>query len=163
MSFPKILSAVTLLSCCLATTAALAQTTDSFEAYTSPEAVSWTAPPSMFPKGTQFSVLTGDPAKPGPFAIRVRMEPGVYIAPHTHNMDEMLTVISGDVQHLVGKTFKASRERDLKAGGFVHLPEGVPHSLKAGAEGAVIQVTGVGPFSMTYVNPADNPASINRH
>ena len=53
------------------------------------------APPSL-PKGAQLALLAGDPAKPGPFALRVRFPPNSVVAPHWHATDENLTVLDGD-------------------------------------------------------------------
>lgn len=126
------------------------------------EAVKWQPAPPMFPHGTKIAILTGDTAKPGPFTLRVMMPSGSFIPPHTHNLDEMLTVISGDIQHFVGQDLSATQQRHLGPGGFVHLPVNVPHAIKAGSQGAVLQVSGTGPFSMAYVNPQDDPRNTGR-
>ena len=46
------------------------------------EAVHWGAAPPTLPKSVQFAVLVGDPAKPGPFVLRVKIPPNTAIAPH---------------------------------------------------------------------------------
>ncbi|AAW60680.1 cupin domain-containing protein [Gluconobacter oxydans] len=126
------------------------------------DAVKWQPAPVMFPHGTKMAILTGDTSKPGPFTLRVMMPSGSFIPPHTHNLDEMLTVISGDIQHFVGQSLATTQQRHLGPGGFVHLPVNVPHAIKAGSQGAVLQVSGMGPFSMTYVNPQDDPRNTGR-
>lgn len=126
------------------------------------DAVTWQPAPPMFPHGTKLAVLTGDTSKPGPFTLRVMMPAGSFIPPHTHNLDEMLTVISGTIQHYVGQSLATTQQRPLGPGGFVHLPVNVPHAIKAGSQGAVLQVSGMGPFSMTYVNPQDDPRNTGR-
>jgi hypothetical protein len=78
-------------------------------------------------------------------------------APHTHNLDEMLTIISGNLDHYTGPKMNPSEGLHMEAGGFVHLPVNMGHALKAGDSGAILQVSGVGPFGMTYVDPKDDP------
>ncbi|MBS1028139.1 cupin domain-containing protein [Gluconobacter albidus] len=126
------------------------------------DAVTWQPAPPMFPHGTKIAILTGDTTKPGPFTLRVMMPAGSFIPPHTHNLDEMLTVISGNIQHFVGQNIATTQRRALGPGGFVHLPVNVPHAIKAGSQGAVLQVSGTGPFSMAYVNPQDDPRNTGR-
>ncbi|WP_228125291.1 MULTISPECIES: cupin domain-containing protein [Gluconobacter] len=126
------------------------------------DAVAWQPAPAMFPHGTKIAILTGDTTKPGPFTLRVMMPAGSFIPPHTHNLDEMLTVISGNIQHYVGQNIDTTQQRALGPGGFVHLPVNVPHAIKAGRQGAVLQVSGTGPFSMAYVNPQDDPRNTGR-
>jgi hypothetical protein len=51
--------------------------------------------PASLPKGVTLGVLAGDPAKPGPFVLRVKIPANIVIAPHTHATDENLTILSG--------------------------------------------------------------------
>lgn len=115
------------------------------------------APPSL-PKGMMITILSGDPAKPGPFTIRLTIPAGTVIAPHTHAQDENVTVISGDFYHGHDKTVDKEKGTEVHTGGFVFLPANHVHSLWTTSEPAVIQVTGTGPFGVRYVNPADDPS-----
>ena len=58
----------------------------------------------------------------------------------------------------VGSGEKADREalKLLPSGSFVHLPAGMPHYAAADVE-TVVQINGVGPFDVTYINPQDDP------
>ena len=129
-------------------------------AVTLPEgnAVQWQPGPPNLPKGTQIAALAGDPSKPGPFVLRVRFPANTVIAPHTHSKDETLTILSGSIYHQHGKTVDKSKGEQLKAGGFVYLPEAMPHSLWTTDEEVVLQVNGSGPFGVDYLNPADDPS-----
>ncbi|GAA4502432.1 cupin domain-containing protein [Gluconacetobacter tumulicola] len=122
------------------------------------EQVRWVAAPADFPKHVEIAYVYGNASAPGPFVIRVRMPAHAQIAPHTHNMDETLTVLSGRFTHFIGRSFTGAREDALAAGGFVHLPKGTPHALRTADSPVVVEVSGVGPFGMTYVNPADDPS-----
>jgi quercetin dioxygenase-like cupin family protein len=46
--------------------------------------------------------------------------------------------------------------RELPAGSYALMPRGVRHFAWAKGE-TTIDVYGVGPFEITYVNPADDP------
>lgn len=122
------------------------------------EQIRWVAAPADFPKGIEISYVYGKVSAPGPFVIRVRMPAHAQVAPHTHNMDETLTVLSGRVTHFIGRSFTDARRDELAAGGFVHLPKDTPHALRTDASPVVMEISGVGPFGMTYVNPADDPS-----
>ncbi|MEP7381394.1 MAG: cupin domain-containing protein [Gemmatimonadota bacterium] len=122
---------------------------------TSPE-LKWGPAPPIFPAGAQMAVLQGDPGGHALFTVRLRLPDGYLIAPHTHPTDEQVTVISGTFKVGMGKTFTAKEMMTLAAGGFVVAPAEHPHY--AIAQGfTVVQVHAMGPFAMTYVNPADTP------
>lgn len=129
-------------------------------AVTLPEAgaVQWQPGPPNLPKGTQIAALAGDPAKPGPFVLRVRFPANTVIAPHTHAKDETLTILTGSIHHQHGRTVDKSKGAQLKAGGFVYLPEAMPHALWTTDEEVVLQVNGSGPFGVDYLDPADDPS-----
>ena len=120
--------------------------------------MAWQPAPASLPKGMMITKLSGDPAKPGPFTIRLTMPAGTVIAPHTHAQDENVTVISGDFYHGHDKTLDKARGTEVHTGGFVYLPANHTHSLWTTSEPAVIQVTGTGPFGVQYVDPADDPS-----
>ena len=116
------------------------------------------AGPANLPKGTQLSKLAGDPAKPGPFVLRIKFPANTVIAPHTHSLPETLTILSGSIHHQHGVTLDKERGKILRAGGFVYLPQDMPHSLWTTEEPVELQVNGSGPFGLNYVNPADDPS-----
>ena len=118
----------------------------------------WQPAPASLPKGMMITLLAGDPAKPGPFTLRLTMPANTVIALHTHSKDESVTVISGDFYHGHDKTIDKSKGTEVHSGGFVFLPADHVHSLWTGSEPAVIQVTGTGPFGVQYLNPADDPS-----
>lgn len=120
--------------------------------------VRWAPAPASLPKGMELAVIMGDPAKPGPFALRVKLPPNTVIAPHTHATDETLTVIQGSFQHGMGETIDKTKGVQVNLGGFVYLPANMPHSLWNAGETTVLQVNGTGPFGLKYVNPKDDPS-----
>lgn len=113
--------------------------------------------PASLPRGVRLASLAGDPAKPGPFVLRVIIPPHTVIAPHTHTAAENLTVISGAMLHEMGRRFDRSRGQKVMRGGFVYLPGGMPHTVRTESAPAELQVTGLGPFGVQYLDPADDP------
>ena len=117
----------------------------------------WGEPPPVFEKGASFTVVCGDPGKTGLFVVRLRMPAGYKIAPHTHATDEHVTVLSGTFALGMGGTFDKAAMKALPAGGYALLPADMRHFAMA-TTAATVQVEGLGPFALTYVNPADDPS-----
>ncbi len=123
------------------------------------DAAQWSKAPADLPHNMQITILTGDPAKPGPFVLRLKIPANTVIAPHTHSADENVTVLSGDFYHGMGNTIDREHGKFVDAGGYVFLPANMAHSLWTTKDPAVIQVTGTGPFGLNYINPADDPSN----
>jgi quercetin dioxygenase-like cupin family protein len=120
--------------------------------------IKWAPGPASLPKGVQLAALAGDPGRPGPFALRVKIPPNTVIAPHWHATAENLTVLSGPLFHEMGDKLDKSRGEEMEAGGFVYLPAKMNHSVWTTTFEAIVQVTGTGPFGVNYANPADDPS-----
>jgi quercetin dioxygenase-like cupin family protein len=118
----------------------------------------WGDPPPVFEKGATFTVLSGDPGKAGLFTVRLKMPAGYKIAPHWHPTDENVTVVSGTFALGMGEKFNQAAMKDLPAGGYALLPAEMRHYAMAKTD-ATVQVHGMGPFVLTYVNPADDPST----
>ncbi len=130
--------------------------------YANDASARWDPAPPSLPKGIQISILSGDPAQPGPFTLRLRIPADTVIAPHTHATAETVTVLSGAIIHETGKTVVPSQGSRIESGGFVFLPAQMPHALWTQASSAEIQVNGTGPFGLHYINPADDPGRRRR-
>ena len=122
-----------------------------------PMEAKWGAPPPVFEKGMSFSVVSGDPSKPGLYCVRLKMPAGYKIAPHWHPTDEHVTVLSGTFALGMGDKFDKATMKKLPAGGYALLPADMRHYAMATTP-ATVQVHGEGPFALTYVNPADDPS-----
>jgi len=118
--------------------------------------VKWKPASGALDKGAETAVLSGNPGMPGPFVMRIRMPAGYKIAPHWHPTDENVTVLSGTLSLGMGETFDTKATKPLAAGGFALLPAEMRHFAWT-QDGATIQIHGMGPFKITYVNPADDP------
>jgi quercetin dioxygenase-like cupin family protein len=118
--------------------------------------IKWAPAPPSIPAGAQVAVLYGNPGKDGMFAMRLKMPKGYRIAPHTHPKPEIVTVISGTARLGMGGTPDPAKAKVLPAGSFFAMSPGMPHFFLAD-EDTVIQLNSTGPWSLTYVNPADDP------
>jgi len=121
-----------------------------------PSAITFMDGPPGLPAGAQFAVVSGDPSQPQPFVIRARVPAGYRIAAHWHPTAENLTILSGTVALGMGEQFDESGLMDLGPGGYATMPAEMRHYFLA-RSAATFQVHGMGPFAITYVNPADDP------
>jgi quercetin dioxygenase-like cupin family protein len=120
------------------------------------ESVQWGVAPPSLPPGAQAAALLGSPAKEGPFVLRLKFPAGFVVPPHRHSKDEFVTVISGKFAITAGEKIDRASMKALPAGSFIHLPAGMPHYAWAEVD-SVVQINGVGPFDVNYINPGDDP------
>src|SRR5262245_55356803 len=123
-----------------------------------PGELKWGPPPPVFVQTAKFAVVSGDPGQAGLYVVRLKMPAGYKINPHWHPTDEHVTVLSGTFAIGMGEKFDQATMKDLPAGGYVLLPAEMRHYAMAKTE-AVVQVHGMGPFKLTYVNPVDDPSA----
>ncbi|MGI8602037.1 MAG: cupin domain-containing protein [Verrucomicrobiales bacterium] len=123
--------------------------------------IKWEAAPPSLPPGAKVAVLEGDPAKEGPFVMRVLLPDRYRVPLHTHPKTERVTVISGTFKIAMGDQPDLSKPQTMKAGAFGFWPAGMKHTAWAEGE-TIIQVHGVGPWAINYVNPADDPRNAKK-
>lgn len=116
----------------------------------------WKAGPPSLPKGAQIAVLEGNPGKEGPFVFRVKVPDGYRIPPHTHPKMERVTVIAGTFHIGMGAKFDEKSATAMPAGTFGHWEPGMKHFVWVKGE-TIVQFHGMGPWSIQYVNPSDDP------
>ena len=117
----------------------------------------WEACTAALPLGPKCASLEGDRTRANvPFTYRLRLPDGYRIPAHVHPMDGHLTVIAGTLNIGWGEKFDAKATRSMPAGSFIVIPKGVPHFYWARGE-TIVQSHGIGPWGVTYVNPADDP------
>jgi anti-sigma factor ChrR (cupin superfamily) len=88
--------------------------------------------------------------------LRLKLPAGFKVPPHMHPNDENVTVISGTFNIAMGEKFDDSKGPALKTGSFAKAPKGMAHYAWFPEE-TIIQIHGLGPAGVTYVNPADDP------
>ena len=139
-----------------------AEETQSAEMHLYPaETIEWKAGPAALPPGAKMAVLEGDPSKEGWFAVRFQFPDGYHVAPHTHPKTERVTVISGVLHLATGESLDRNSAKGLPAGSFGYWPAGMKHAGWSEGE-TVIQLHGIGPWQIIYVNPADDPRKLTK-
>jgi quercetin dioxygenase-like cupin family protein len=121
-----------------------------------PDVIRWSAGPAALPAGAKSALLYGDPAKPELFVLRLWLPKGYRIAPHTHPRAEVVTVLSGSLRLGFGRTADRRTAKRLPAGSFMVTPANAPHYGFFDEE-TVLQLSTIGPWAVTYLNPADDP------
>jgi len=116
----------------------------------------WKDGPASLPKGAQIAVLEGDPSKEGPFVFRVRVPDGYRIPPHTHPKTERVTVLAGTFNIGMGAKFDEMALQAMPAGTYGYWEAGMKHFVRVKGE-TVVQFHGMGPWSIQYVKPEDDP------
>ena len=115
----------------------------------------WGDAPPALEKGAQVAVLSGDPGKPGPFTIRIKVPAGYKVARHWHPSDERVTVIEGDFSLQMGEG-AGEHSHAFAPGGYAVLPAHMQH-VASTQGGGIVQVDSTGPFQVNYVDPKDDP------
>ena len=121
-----------------------------------PEQVEWRPFPA-FPPEARLAVLIGEPSKPGPYVIRVKMAAGGKLMPHRHPEDRIYTVMSGVFYIGLGEKFDPDRLNAYPPGSVVVLPGDTSHFHWAKSGEYVTQVTAIGPLGLDYLDPVDDP------
>lgn len=119
--------------------------------------ITWVAGPPSLPQGAQFALLEGNPADAVPLTLRLKFPPNYRVPPHWHAVLEHVTVLSGALYVGMGEQATYSGGTALAAGSFAVMPQKMVHYAWTGSDGAVFQLHSVGPWSITYVNPKDDP------
>jgi quercetin dioxygenase-like cupin family protein len=116
----------------------------------------WGPAPPALPPGAQMAVLSGDPGKTGPYAVRLKFPANYAVPAHSHPGDENVTVTSGELFLGMGNKLDKSAGTGLPVGGYAQMPAGMNHFAFTKSETTIV-LFGLGPVGFTYVNPADDP------
>jgi hypothetical protein len=101
------------------------------------------------------AVLYGDPNRPGPFVMRMKIPAGVKVFPHW-NPDEAhtLTVLAGTLYYGSGEQWDEAKLTPYPPGSFLAEPPKTPHFSWAKDGEVILQITGIGP---TGAMPVQQP------
>jgi hypothetical protein len=117
-----------------------------------PDEMQWRSQGVLAAPGLEQANLVGDPARSGPYTIRLRFPKGYRIPPHTHPDAREVTIISGTYATGYGERFDPANLKILPTGSFYTEPANVPHYIEI-RDDVVLQVSGTGPSGRKYVNP----------
>jgi len=120
-----------------------------------PGELKWTDVPSL-PAGAQLAVIEGPLNEAVPFTFRLRFPANYQIPAHWHPAIEHVTVISGTFNLGFGDKLDKSQTRALSVGSVAIMQPKTHHFAWTDQE-TIVQVHGVGPWTINYVNPADDP------
>jgi len=120
-----------------------------------PAELKW-ADVGSLPPGAQLAVIEGPLNEAKPFTFRLKLPANYQIPAHFHSAIEHVTVISGTFNMGAGDKLDTKATRALTAGSAAIMQPGTRHFAWT-ADETVVQVHGVGPWTITYVNPADDP------
>lgn len=121
-----------------------------------PAELRWEAGPPALPPGATMAVIEGAFHKPGPFTVRLKFPAHYQIPAHWHPIKVTVTVISGTFHMGLGDKLDTERGKALPAGSIFEMPA-THHHFGWTSEETIIQEHGIGPLSVNYLNPADDP------
>ena len=106
--------------------------------------------------GAKVAVIEGPPNEAVPFTFRVKLPADFKVPAHWHPALEHVTVLSGTLNSGTGDKLDTTKTKALIPGSFEIMPAKTNHFVWTSEE-TVIQVHGVGPWVVNYVNPEDDP------
>jgi hypothetical protein len=113
-------------------------------------------PLKSLPPGAQVAVIEGHPDKEGMVTMRVKLPGNYRVAPHYHGTIERSTIISGTLYIGMGEKFDTQKTTPMPPGTVLLMPPKMPHFAWTKEE-VVFQLNVMGPWTVTYLNPADDP------
>ena len=101
--------------------------------------------------GMKAAFVVGSPSQPGLYTIRVHIEDGGLMPPHSHPDDRMITVLSGVLHYGFGTTADPNATKVYPAGSTFMAKANEPH-YAIGKGDAVYQESGMAPTGTKWVN-----------
>jgi hypothetical protein len=109
------------------------------------------------PPGAKMAVVKGDPGKTGAFVIRAQLPANYAVPAHHHPTDEVVRVIgAGTLSYGMGDKLDKANAGTLTKGYHVTMQANMNHWV-FNTDPVEIEVSGMGPFAITYVDPKDDP------
>jgi quercetin dioxygenase-like cupin family protein len=106
-------------------------------------------------KGCLIATVQGDYNVEGqPFVLRFQCADGAKVPAHWHPTDENMTVLKGAFLLAMGETYDESKLQPMNTGNYIFIPKEMRHFGKIKGD-TVIQVHGMGPFKVNWVNPSE--------
>ena len=109
------------------------------------------------PAGAKMAVVKGDPSKAGDFTLRIKMPANYTVPPHNHPGEEIVRVMGeGTLSYGMGDKLDRANVGALTKGYHVTMAAGMNHYVFT-TDPIELEVSGAGPFAITYADPADDP------
>jgi len=107
--------------------------------------------------GVKIAVIEGALNQAASIMFRLKFPANFKVPPHWHPGIEHITIISGTLHMGIGSVFDPSKTRALKTGSVSIMQPGTHHYVWTSEE-TIGQIHSIGPWSVNYVNPADDSA-----
>lgn len=120
-----------------------------------PSELKWAEMPTL-PRGAKVAIIEGPLNEAVPFTLQLRLPPNYEIPAHWHPWIEHATVIAGTLNMGMGDKLDRFRTQALPAGSVAVIQPNTNHFSWTAVE-TIVQVHGIGPLVIHYVNPADDP------
>ena len=143
-----------LLIVCFTTLPVLAQTDDHIMA--TPAELEWNGVPSL-PPGAKIATIEGSMAEAKPFTVRLKFPSNYELPAHWHPAVERVTILSGIFYMGLGDKLDKNKGVSLEPGSIMILQPEVQHFAWTEEYEVIVQLNGIGPWGINYVNPADDP------
>ena len=111
---------------------------------------------TALPPGAKAAIIEGPMDQATPFIVGVKLPADYKIPAHWHPAIEHVTVLSGTFNLGVGDKLDPAKTHAIPVGGVGIMPPKTNHFVWTKEE-TIVQVHGVGPWGITYVDPADDP------
>jgi len=146
--------------CTIATPVAMAQTGGhpsmaSDHMMATADELKWVDIPSL-PGGAKLAVIQGPLNQAVPVTFRVKFPANYQLPAHWHPAIEHVTVMSGTFNMGMGDRLDQGKTKALTPGAIAIMQPKTTHFAWTKEE-TIVQVHGMGPWGVTYVNPADDP------
>ena len=112
-----------------------------------PDEMEWTTREN----GSAFVILQGDPQSEGFYIQRNKFPPGIFSAPHYHDQDRFVTVISGVWHTGIGPSGDRDDTVPLRPGSYMKHPAGGVHYDGARDEEVIVEIRGPGPGPVSTI------------
>ena len=120
-----------------------------------PGDLKWADVPSV-PPGAKMAVIEGPMSEAVPFTVRLKFPANYELPAHWHPAIEHVTVISGTFNMGMGDKLDRAKTKALPVGAVAIMQPGTRHFAWTPEE-TIVQIHGMGPWGINYVNPADDP------
>ena len=120
-----------------------------------PDQLQWKDVPALG-AGVKLALIEGPMNEAVPFMVRIKFPAGAKVPAHWHPAIEHVTVMSGTFNIGIGDNFDESKVMRIPAGAVTIMQPKTTHFAFFNEE-TILQVHGVGPWEVNYVNPADDP------
>src|SRR5690242_13751205 len=92
-----------------------------------PDQIKWSDLPPEVTSGATWMLLVGPLDKPIHYTLRVHLDKGGTVTPHTHPDARYVTVLAGEVYAGMGDTVNEATSKRYSAGSFFVVPAGHVH------------------------------------